>query len=723
MSLKRLKDEVRESDGEKFSEELIKNRNKFLNKLRNINQDPNIKSNRDNFILTKEAQERRRKIYDFNQSCIPVLLVGPTGTAKTSSAESLHSEDEHLIVFNFSSETTIYDLMGRTISDKSSYGHFTFEEGPFVIAFSQGYPIILDEINLAKSEVLQSIEAALDSDVIQIPIQGCSGRSQTGQSNKSTKSSKSNESDDSYEDQEKEEGSITGSTIREYRRHPNFQLVATMNPNKGLFKNARENLSKNFSTRFQTILFPDMNRDELDSIAKELCRLQSFTNDIFISKLVDFHFSWTQRPDVQQDIYAFTIREILTCIHFVTSSESYSSLDSILCTYGARYPKERHSEMKRILEDQYPELCQINTVSQSQSQTNSKGKGNISLEETIISSPIFKCMYKTESFVNTLKYCLMALESHKHILLVGPPSVGKTHIARLIATYYNNEPPICFICTPETTSSDFIGRYIPVPKESTSTELITYKLSPLLESVLSGQVFILDNIASAPAKESERLNSLFDVKFESGHPSIFKVYENSSNPDIVVHERFRLIATCTEEELRKKISPALQNRFTIIYVNEQYESVSRPLVHFLSERFIHEEPLPEFSPSSAKEEEEKEEASHDSLNHNSYYDSLPSDIEDLVDHMFSQISTSHHSFSELTFFQLFFIKILPFPNLLVLFVLKILKKPFHIILILFFVFFKLTLNYKKNFYVNMKLVNPHIKHHQNLMNFLNMLNH
>ena len=76
---------------------------------------------------------------------INILLEGPTGTAKTLSAEIICDLLEHIkqkekgekykkkeiIKFNLSSETTIPDLLGRYIGDKKSWGGIILKEGPF----------------------------------------------------------------------------------------------------------------------------------------------------------------------------------------------------------------------------------------------------------------------------------------------------------------------------------------------------------------------------------------------------------------------------------------------------------------------------------------------------------------------------------------------------------------------------------------------------------------
>jgi MoxR-like ATPase len=87
-----------------------------------------------NFILTTAAKKRLILLKNFIELKINVLLEGPTGTAKTLSAEIICDLLEYIkkkekkekykkkevIKFNLSSETTIPDLLGRYIGSNKS---------------------------------------------------------------------------------------------------------------------------------------------------------------------------------------------------------------------------------------------------------------------------------------------------------------------------------------------------------------------------------------------------------------------------------------------------------------------------------------------------------------------------------------------------------------------------------------------------------------------------
>ena len=220
-------------------------------KMISLNEDDLKKRN---FILTKNAKERLSKLYNYIRLGIPVLLEGPTGTSKTLSVEiicSILEEEEKLKPvderkkrtlkrFNLSQETKTQDLLGTYIGDQNSFAGIKSVDGPFIEAFRDGYPLLLDEINLASKEVLQCIEESLDSKILSIEI--------------------------------------SGKPLQEIKAHPDFTLIATQNPNKGLFSGKRQDLGLKFLSRFQVIEFPEL-FDELNEIAEGLGKRFGYLSD------------------------------------------------------------------------------------------------------------------------------------------------------------------------------------------------------------------------------------------------------------------------------------------------------------------------------------------------------------------------------------------------------------------------------------------------------------
>ena len=212
--------------------------------------DPIFREN--NYILTNEIKEKLSQLYHYMKNQIPCILEGETGTSKTFSTiilskylaknwkkENLH-ENFKLIRFNLSSESKTSDLIGKYTGAKNSFAGINFQPGPFITAFKEGHCLLLDEINLANPSLLQCIEEALDTKVLSVEVPGF--------------------------------------PIEPIPMHKNFCLIATQNPNKGFFIKKRNELKKEFLSRFQIITFNEFTREELIEICKGMMGEIEFYN-------------------------------------------------------------------------------------------------------------------------------------------------------------------------------------------------------------------------------------------------------------------------------------------------------------------------------------------------------------------------------------------------------------------------------------------------------------
>ena len=91
----------------------------------------------------------------------PVLLEGPTSSGKTSMVMYLAKLTGHRCVrINNHEHTDLQEYLGSYKSDTT--GRFVFVEGPLVTAARRGDWVVLDELNLAPSEVLEALNRLLD---------------------------------------------------------------------------------------------------------------------------------------------------------------------------------------------------------------------------------------------------------------------------------------------------------------------------------------------------------------------------------------------------------------------------------------------------------------------------------------------------------------------------------------------------------------------------------
>lgn len=89
------------------------------------------------------------------RSC-PILLQGPTSSGKTSLVGYLAARTGHACVrINNHEGTDLQEYLGRYVSDQ--HGRLVFAEGALVRAARRGDWVVLDELNLAPSDVLEAL--------------------------------------------------------------------------------------------------------------------------------------------------------------------------------------------------------------------------------------------------------------------------------------------------------------------------------------------------------------------------------------------------------------------------------------------------------------------------------------------------------------------------------------------------------------------------------------
>ena len=458
-----------------------------------------------NFIITPNSIERIRKISYYVSRGVPVLLEGPSGTSKTFSTEFaclLAKTKKELIRFNMSSDTVPADLLGKMVGDKNSLAGISSQEGHFLKAFKYGHPLLLDEINLASQAVLQCIEEALDSEVISIEIPGF--------------------------------------PLTQIKKHPDFALIATQNPNKGLFANKRQNLGKKFMSKFQVITFPEFSEEELNKIAIGLGKSFGFTGDCkILEDLVKFHKKWASSEEIKDDVQCFTVREIAASVK--AFSEGMNYYDTIMTIYGARYQKSLKDKLSKLLRS-YDSFKDIQP------------------EKLTMPSNFPKC-YQNTPLLQAIKSIKFSLDNNRHVIISGNEGTGKTQLALWFAEWYGKEKNIkntnifyC-LCTEELKCPDLIGRQSPTNSTDPGRALIEWKNGFLSIAIEKGGVVVLDALDQATATVTERLNGLLDQKYDDTEKAKFDVPENPQNPEIIIHKNFRLVCT-TDINKINQMSPA-----------------------------------------------------------------------------------------------------------------------------------------------------------------------
>lgn len=194
-----------------------------------------------NYILTKSVRENVRNVARaILIRRYPVLLQGPTSSGKTSLVRYLAALTGHKFFrINNHEHTDLQEYLGTYITDAS--GKLVFHEGVLVRAVRKGYWIVLDELNLAPSDVLEALNRLLDDNrELFVP--------------------------------ELQETILA---------HDNFMLFATQNP--PTIYGGRKMLSRAFRNRFVEIHVDDILEDELSTIIEKRCRIPGS----YAKKMVD----------------------------------------------------------------------------------------------------------------------------------------------------------------------------------------------------------------------------------------------------------------------------------------------------------------------------------------------------------------------------------------------------------------------------------------------------
>lgn len=186
-------------------------------------------SSDDTYVMTKSVIEHLNRLaHAIFIKRYPVLLQGPTSSGKTSLVKYLAAISGNKFVrINNHEQTDIQEYLGSYMTDSS--GKLVFHEGVLVKAVRGGHWILLDELNLAPSDVLEALNRLLDDNrELFVP-----------------------------------ELSETISA------HPNFMLFATQNP--PTLYGGRKILSRAFRNRFVEIHVDEIPDNELSEILTEKC--------------------------------------------------------------------------------------------------------------------------------------------------------------------------------------------------------------------------------------------------------------------------------------------------------------------------------------------------------------------------------------------------------------------------------------------------------------------
>ncbi|KAF8635894.1 hypothetical protein AX15_000074 [Amanita polypyramis BW_CC] len=508
----------------------------------------------------------------------PVLIEGPTSSGKTSAVEYLASRTGHRFVrINNHEHTDIQEYIGSYVSDPLT-GKLVFKDGLLVRALRNGDWIVLDELNLAPTDVLEALNRLLDDNrELVIP-----------------------------------------ETQEVVRPHPHFMLFATQNP-PGLYA-GRKVLSRAFRNRFLEVHFEDVPQAELETILCERCRIAPS----YGKKIVAVFRELQKRRHtgrVFESKHGFaTLRDLFRWAG--RDAVGYQELaENGYMLIGER---ARREDDKAVVREVIENIMGVRIDERTIYDFSNPNVADMSAYlGCLVPSTESAGVVWTSAMQRLFILVCRALRSNEPVLLVGETGSGKTSVCQVYADSIRQKL-VGLNCHQNTETADLIGGLRPVRNRSAAemeairevsdvlreigvdgTEPVFNDLAtalnealksgdldeasktrvraaqqrllrlqsifewhdgPLVEAMRNGDVFLLDEISLADDSVLERLNSVLEpsrtiVLAEKGG-------EDSEQAAVKAREHFKLVATMNPggDYGKKELSPALRNRFTEIWV-------------------------------------------------------------------------------------------------------------------------------------------------------------
>jgi midasin len=527
---------------------------------------PFVRRNLDNLIRAVSTRK------------LPILIQGPTSSGKTSMIEYLAKKSGNKFVrINNHEHTDLQEYLGTYVSGTD--GRLHFQEGVLVEALRKGHWIVLDELNLAPSDVLEALNRLLDDNrELLIP-----------------------------------------ETQVVVTPHADFMLFATQNP-AGLY-GGRKHLSRAFRNRFLELHFDDIPVEELCEILHKRTQIPPSWGQRIVDTYKELSNLRQENRMFEQKSFA-TLRDLFRwALRRADTIDELALNGFMLLAERVRKPEER-DKVKSVIE----KVLSL------------KGP-RVQIDENAIYSDLNSAeiaMYRrnsrshevvwTKSMKRLFVLVAHALRNNEPILLVGETGCGKTTVCQMLAETFRKE---LFIVNAHqnTETGDLIGSQRPIRNRASMESQLREQLSSILHSsgvdvdslgnrvenllgaydqldqavvaslptqikdfiqvqrvkisalfewsdgslvhaMKTGQLFLLDEISLADDSVLERLNSVLEPE-----RSLLLAEKGPTDSSITAADGFQFLATMNPggDYGKKELSPALRNRFTEIWVPSLYD--------------------------------------------------------------------------------------------------------------------------------------------------------
>ncbi|KNZ64278.1 hypothetical protein VP01_1047g1, partial [Puccinia sorghi] len=520
------------------------------------------------YVLTESVKS---KIVDLARAVTtgrwPVLIQGPTSSGKTSIVAYIARLTGHPFVrINNHEHTDIQEYIGSYATDPET-GRLCFKEGALVRALRQGAWVVLDELNLAPSDVLEALNRLLDDNrELLIP-----------------------------------------ETQEIVKPHPDFMLFATQNP-PGLY-GGRKVLSRAFRNRFLELHFGDVPTDELEVILCQRCAIAPSHAKKIVQVFAELQRRRQSDKIFEQKHSFVTLRDLFRWGGRGALGYQQLAEDGYMLLAERSRGEEEKETVKQVLE----ELMNVTINPTNLYQ-------DVALPNSLVATNACKRLFKLVS---------RCIQFNEPVLLVGDAGSGKTSVCEALSSFANQRLRSINLHR-NSEVGDLLGSQRPIRQRaekiraaleqlraslgsleigltfqdetdidhviSNTEQMLTEKMKsssdsravekaqaalsqlkkstalfdwsdgPLIQAMQEGNYVLLDEISLADDSVLERLNSLLEpersiVLAERGGESLDKM-------QITAHKSFQIFATMNPggDFGKRELSPALRNRFTEIWV-------------------------------------------------------------------------------------------------------------------------------------------------------------
>ncbi|XP_069109146.1 midasin-like [Argopecten irradians] len=495
----------------------------------------------DKYILTASVRANLKdlsRVVSAGQH--PVLIQGETSVGKTSLVTWLAQTTGNVCVrVNNHEHTDLQEYIGSYSADQ--HGKLVFQEGVLVEAMRKGHWIILDELNLAPTDVLEALNRLLD---------------------------------DNRE-------LFIAETQDTVKAHPKFMLFATQNP-PGHY-GGRKMLSRAFRNRFVELHFDQIPSKELETILHQRCDLPLSYSKRLVSTMLDLQtrrrgsgvFAGKQGYMTLRDLFRWAER--YKCKNVNQKQQTFYDWDQHMADHGYMLLAgrvRRPEEVTLVLEVIQKHLKRpvdpdkLFTLGPDTSPTTVKLLKEVT-QQTVSEFGHIVWTYNMRRLAVLIG---QAIQFNEPVLLVGDTGCGKTTVCQLYAALKNTRLHN-INCHLHTESADFLGGLRPCRSHDQNQgegelKLFEWVDGPLVISMKEGSMFLVDEISLADDSVLERLNSVLEpertllLAEKGGGNSHHDEVDN-----VVAKDGFQIFATMNPggDFGKKELSPALRNRFTEIW--------------------------------------------------------------------------------------------------------------------------------------------------------------